>query len=54
MFAELRRVKYEYLEDMVCRMGLIYDEIVDILDVKFIAPSTSRFTIPPRSYQFFD
>ena len=34
ILAKLRRVKYKELEDMVYRMGLTYDEIVDILDIK--------------------
>ena len=31
---ELRNVKYNDLEDLVYRMHLTYDEIIDILDLK--------------------
>ena len=40
MLADLKKVKCKGLEDMVYRMELTYDEIVDILDVKYIAGST--------------
>ena len=32
---------------MVYRMDLTYDEIVDIMDVKYFVGSTKRFTLPP-------
>ena len=38
--AELKRVNYKYLEGLVSRMEVIYDEIVVILDVKSITAST--------------
>ena len=34
---ELKRVKYKGLEEMVYKMELTYDDIVGILDVKYIA-----------------
>ena len=40
MLADLKKVKCKSLEDMVYRMELTYDEIVDILDVKYIGGST--------------
>ena len=39
---------------MVYRMELIFDEIVDILDVKYIAASTIGYTKPPRTYEISD
>ena len=33
---ELREAKYNDLEDLVYRMQLTYDEIIDILDLKYI------------------
>ena len=54
ILSELKRVKYRDLEDMVYRLQLTYDEIVDILDVKFIAESTIRYTLPPRIYEICD
>ena len=32
---------------MVYRLHLTYDEIIDILDVKYIAGSTIAYTLPP-------
>ena len=39
---------------MVYRMELTYDEIVDILDVKFIAGSTIGYTLPPGKNEITD
>ena len=39
---------------MVYRMGLTYDEIVDILNVKYIAGSTIGYTLPPGVYEITD
>ena len=33
---ELKNIKYNDLEDLVYRMQLNYDEIIDILDFKYI------------------
>ena len=54
ILAELKRVKYEDLEDMVYRMELTYDEIVDILDIKYIPGSTIGYTLPPGLYEISD
>ena len=43
---ELKRVKYGDLEDMVYRLQLTFDEIIDILDVKYIDRSTIGYTLP--------
>ena len=37
---EIKKVKYNDLEDLVYRMQLTYDEIIDVLDLKYI--STKR------------
>ena len=42
ILAGLKRVKYMDLEDMVYRMLLTCDEIVDKLDVNYIAGSTKK------------
>ena len=47
MLTKLKKVKYNYLADMVFRMNSTYDEIVDILDVKDIAGSTKGLTLLP-------
>ena len=39
---------------MAYRMELIYDEIVDILDVKLVAGSTNGYTIPHGMYEISD
>ena len=39
---------------MVYRLQLTYDEIVDILNVKYIAGSTKGQTIPPGLYENTD
>ena len=54
IFAELKRVKFKNLEDMVYRMELTYDEIVDVLDVKYIAGSTNGYTLVPGIYEVSD
>ena len=52
--AELRRVKYKDLQDLVYRMELTYDEILDILDEKCIAGSTIGYTMPAKVYEISD
>ena len=39
---------------MVYSIELTYDEIEDILDVKYIAGSALGYTIPPRKYETSD
>ena len=51
MVAELRRVKYNDLEDKVYWMDLTVDENVDIMNVKCIAGSTNGFTLLPKINQ---
>ena len=51
---ELKIIKYNDLEDMVFRMELTYDEIVDRLDIKYIAGSTKGYTLPPGIYEISD
>ena len=35
-------------------MELTYDEIVDILDVKYVPASTNGYTLPPAEYENID
>ena len=51
---QLKNIEYNDLEDMVYRMELTYDEIIDILDVKLIAGSTTPYTIPPGICEISD
>ena len=39
IFKEIKNVEYNDLEDMVFRMELTYNEIIDILDVKYVSGS---------------
>ena len=52
--AELRRVRYKELEDMIYKMELTYDEILDMLDIKNYAGSTNGYTITPRMNEISD
>ena len=40
----LKKNKYADLEDMVYRLELTYNEIIDILDIKYIPTSTKGYT----------
>ena len=46
ILAELNRVKYKDLENMAYRLRLTYDEVVEILDAKYIPGSTIGYTSP--------
>ena len=50
----MKRLFYWDREDLVYRMELTYDEIVDILDMKYIAGSTIGYTLPPSIYEISD
>ena len=54
ILAELKKVIYRDLEDTVYRLQLTYNEIIGIMDVKFIAGSTSGYTIPTGVYKIRD
>ena len=47
ILSELKTIKHRDLEDMVHSKQLTYDQIVDVLVVKYIAGSTKGYTIPP-------
>ena len=54
IFSQLKKVKYRDLKDLVYRLHLTYDEIVDILDVKYITGSTKGYALPPGLYEISD
>ena len=54
ILAELKRVIYKGLEDLVIIMELTYDEIVDILDWKYFAGSTTGYTLPRGIHKITD
>ena len=39
---------------MVYRMHLTYDEIIDILDIKFYSSKRTCYTLPPGIYETID
>ena len=51
---ELKEVKYIDLEDLIYRMQLTYDEIIDILDLKYISTERRGFSLNPGIYEVID
>ena len=51
---ELKKVKYNDLEDFVYRMRLNYDEITDILDLKYIPTKRTGYSLNPGIYEVVD
>ena len=53
-FEELKKAKYNDLEDLVYRFQLTYDEIIDILDLKYIPTKRTGYSIEPNIYNVID
>ena len=51
---ELKKVKYNDLKDLVYRMRLSYDEIMDILDLKYIPTKRTGYSLNPGIYEVID
>ena len=51
---ELKNVKYTDIEDIAYRMQLTYDEIIDVLDLKFISTKRIGFSLDPCIYEIVD
>ena len=51
---ELKNAKYNDLKDLVYRMRLIYDEIMDILDLKYISTKRTGYNLNPGIYEVVD
>ena len=51
---ELKNAKYNDLEDLVYRMRLSYDEIMDILDMKYIPTKRLGYSLNPGIYEVID
>ena len=51
---ELKNIKYNDLEDLVYRFKLTYDEIMDILDLKYIPTKRTGYSIEPNIYNVVD
>ena len=51
---ELKNAKYNDLEDLVYRMQLTYDEIINILDLNYISTKREGYSIEPNIYNIVD
>ena len=51
---ELKKVGYNDLKDLVYRMRLSYDEIIDILDLKYIPTKRTGYSLNPGIYEVVD
>ena len=51
---ELKNVKYNDLKDLVYRMRLSYDQIIDILDLKYIPTKRTGYSLDPGIYEVID
>ena len=51
---ELKNVKYNDLEDLVYRMQLTYNEIIDILDLEYIPKKRIGYSLNPGIYEVED
>ena len=51
---ELKKAKYNDLKDLVYRIRLSYDEIMDILDLKYIATKRIGYSLNPGIYEVVD
>ena len=54
ILAELKNIKYNDLEDLVYRMQLTYNEILDILDLKYIPTKRIGYSLNPNIYNVVD
>ena len=54
LLEELKNAKYNELEDLVYRMRLSYDEIMDILDLKYIPTKRTGYSLNPGIYEVVD
>ena len=51
---DLKNAKFNDLEDKVYRFQLTYDEIVDILDLKYIPAKRTGYSLDPGIYEVDD
>ena len=51
---ELKNAKYNDLEDLVYRMRLSYDEIMEILDLNYIPRKRTGYSLNPGIYEMVD
>ena len=53
-FTDNSHDEYRHLEDMVYRLQLSYDEIIDILDLKYIPTKRTGYSLNPGIYEIND
>ena len=51
---DLKNAKFNDLEDMVYRFRLTYDEIIDVLDLKYIPTKRTGYSLDPGIYEVSD
>ena len=51
---DLKNAKFNDLEDMVYRFQLTYDEIMDIIDLKYIPTKRTGYSLDPGIYEVID
>ena len=51
---ELKKAKYNDLRDLIYRMQLTYNEIIDILDLEYIPAKRKGYTVDPNIYEMSD
>ena len=51
---ELKEAKYKDIRDLVHRMRLSYDEIMDIIDLKYISTKRTGYSLDPGIYEVDD
>ena len=51
---ELRNVKYNDLRDLIYRMQLTYNEIIDVLDLEYIPTKRTGYSLNPGNYEVID
>ena len=54
LLEELKRAKYNDIEDFVYRMQLTYDEIIDVLDFKYIPTKRTGYSLSQDIYEVVD
>ena len=54
MIEELKNAKYNDLKDLVYRMRLNYDEIMDILDLNYSPTKRTGYSLTPSIYEVID
>ena len=54
MLEELKNAKYDDHEDMVYRFQLLYNEIIDILDLKYVPTKRTGYSLNPGIYEVVD